>query len=228
MSLRQWFRRWRSSTWSGWPEKVYQQNLYQQRLASVQQHLTRCLDSVPAGRVCILSVCAGDGRDVIGVLTAHPRRRDVSARLVELDPHSVATGVQSVAAAGLQDVVTFLHADATTYATYQGLTPAEIVLLCGVWGHVPADQRRAVVDALATFCTPGGSLVWTRGIAKGVTRVQEIESLFANSAWEQVGRDITADNNWVVASYRYSGPARTLPASGQIFNFQTGAGAKGQ
>ncbi|GHD35622.1 hypothetical protein GCM10010335_31060 [Streptomyces galbus] len=30
-------------------------------------------------------MCAGQGRDLIGVLAGHPRRDDVRARLVELD-----------------------------------------------------------------------------------------------------------------------------------------------
>jgi hypothetical protein len=33
----------------------------------------------------VISLCAGQGRDLLGVLADHPRREDVRARLVELD-----------------------------------------------------------------------------------------------------------------------------------------------
>ena len=56
----------------------------------MQGHLRAELDRAPAGHVRLISLCAGQGRDVIGVLTGHPRRDDVRARLVELDERNVA------------------------------------------------------------------------------------------------------------------------------------------
>jgi hypothetical protein len=38
----------------------------------------------------MIRLCAGQGRDVVGALVDHPRRVDVVARLVELDPRNVA------------------------------------------------------------------------------------------------------------------------------------------
>src|ERR1700741_4271140 len=58
----------------------------------------------PAGDVRLISLCAGQGRDVIGVLTGHPRRHDVRARLVELDERNVALARQAAQAAGLHGV----------------------------------------------------------------------------------------------------------------------------
>jgi hypothetical protein len=60
----------------------------------VRGHL-RELDRAPAGDVRLISLCAGQGRDVIGALTGHPRRDDVRARLVELDERNVALARQA-------------------------------------------------------------------------------------------------------------------------------------
>src|SRR3972149_3936770 len=81
MKLRQLVRGLRPSGWSGWPEKAYQRERYQQRLLVVQEHLAACLDFALHSPVSILSICAGDGRDVIGVLHSHPYPRDVAAWL---------------------------------------------------------------------------------------------------------------------------------------------------
>ena len=53
------------------------------RLRCVQSHLSDAIDRAPAGRVQLVSLCAGQGRDVIGVLAHHHRRGDVHAVLVE-------------------------------------------------------------------------------------------------------------------------------------------------
>src|SRR5271166_4326835 len=71
------------------------------RLALVQTQLRGVIDSAPPGPIRVISVCAGQGHDLIGVLADHPRRADVSARLVELDAQNVALAQRAAAAAGL-------------------------------------------------------------------------------------------------------------------------------
>src|SRR3984885_16289505 len=89
----------------------------------VQGHLRAELERAPAGEVRLISLCAGQGRDVIGVLAGHPRRDDVCARLVELDERNVAVAQQAVRAAGL-DGVEVLQADAGTTDACVGAVPA--------------------------------------------------------------------------------------------------------
>ena len=83
-------------------------------------------------------MCAGQGRDLIDVLGGHPRRAEVTARLVELDPRIAAAARQRAAAAGLSlvDVVT---GDAGLAGAYAGLAPADLVLACGVFGNITAE-----------------------------------------------------------------------------------------
>ena len=89
------------------------------RLSLVQGHIVRALDEAPAGEIRIVSMCAGQGRDVIGALRAHPRRADVRARLVELDPRNAVIAREMADAAGLGrvEVVT---GDASVSDAYLG------------------------------------------------------------------------------------------------------------
>jgi hypothetical protein len=209
-----------SRVWSGWPEAAYRHDTYQRRLAAVQDHLAQALDRAPVGPVRIVSVCAGDGRDVIEVLQSHPRRKDVCASLVEVNRKSVASGVRHADSAGLQNTVNFLNEDATLFATYRHIAPADIVLVCGVWGHVPAHQRLSMARGLACLCKPGGSIIWTRGVSQGHDRLREIQLAFGDPPWQQVRIDITSDRAWAVATYRYLGAPTDLPSSGQMFHFE--------
>ena len=49
-------------------------SLLSRRLELVQGHLHAELEHAPAGGIRLISLCAGQGRDVIGVLAGHPRR----------------------------------------------------------------------------------------------------------------------------------------------------------
>src|SRR5262245_65976246 len=55
------------------------------RLAIVQRRIREAVDAAPSGPLRVVSMCAGQGRDLIGALRDHPRRHDLVARLVELD-----------------------------------------------------------------------------------------------------------------------------------------------
>jgi len=49
------------------------------RLSWVQDRIRVALDEAPPGPFRAISLCAGQGRDLIGVLSGHPRRGDVTA-----------------------------------------------------------------------------------------------------------------------------------------------------
>jgi hypothetical protein len=224
MNVRRWFARWGTDGWSGWPGKAYARSGYHQRLSAVQTHLSQCLDSAPGGEVRIVSICAGDGRDVIGVVESHRRRNEITAWLVELNRHSVSVGVRRATSAGLEERVRYLNADATIYETYRNVWPSDIVLVCGVWGHVPVCDRMPLVRAIAGLCKSGSSVIWTRGVSRGHAHLQAIQSLFADSDWNEVRLSITPDRKWAAATYRYVGAPLDRPQGGRIFQFQTSAG----
>jgi hypothetical protein len=206
--------------WNGWPAEAYRSESYRQRLGEVQAHITECLDLAPPGRVRLVSMCAGDGRDVVGVLRGHPRREDVHALLVESDAESVARGAAASVEAGLGRQVRFEVGDATDFSTYVGHVPCDLMLVCGVWGHVPPDQRPRLVAGLGSLVAPGGAVVWTRGVSGGRMRFDEIEQHFAPQEWELARLTMTRDQQWAVATHRHVG----APQRGRMFTFVANAG----
>jgi len=60
------------------------------RLMLVQECVRRTLDEFSPGPIRVVSICAGQDHDLLGVLTQHSRRTDVAALLVEIDSRNVA------------------------------------------------------------------------------------------------------------------------------------------
>src|SRR5579863_3504017 len=91
--------------WAAW-HSAYDDpsSLLTARLRCVQAHLADAVDRAPAGRISLVSLCAGQGRDVIGVLPDHPRRDDVHAVLVEADERIAGPAREAAAARGLAQV----------------------------------------------------------------------------------------------------------------------------
>ena len=73
--------------WVQWHERYEDPDSgLSRRLRLVRRHVAEALDTAAPGPVRVLSLCAGEGRDLLGVLPGHPRREDVTATLVELEP----------------------------------------------------------------------------------------------------------------------------------------------
>lgn len=131
------------------------------RLERVRWHLARAIDQAPRGPVQLVSLCAGQGLDVLGVLPTHPRRDEVSALLVEADARNADLAIQGAARAGL-DRVHVRRADAGLVASFSDVLPADVLLLCGIFGNVSTADIRRTVDAAASLCADGATVIWTR------------------------------------------------------------------
>src|ERR1700733_15162095 len=107
------------------------------RLRMVQQRLSEAIAAAPAGPVRLVSLCAGQGRDVIGVLPGHARRRDVSAVLIESDERNAAAARRAAADAGLSQLEV-RQADASRASQFADALPADVLLLCGIFGNISA------------------------------------------------------------------------------------------
>jgi hypothetical protein len=147
--------------WVAWHRDYDADTPLARRLATVQRQIRAFVDSAPPGPIRVVSMCAGEGRDLIGALAGHPRRGDVRARLVELDPVNAASARRSAAAAGLTGV-DVVEADAGTTDAYAGAVPAGLLLVCGVFGNVVDGDIEATIAALPSLSSSGARLIWTR------------------------------------------------------------------
>jgi len=154
----------------------------------VQGYLRRILDEL-AEPIRLLSMCAGDGGDVLPVLASSGS--PVQALLVELDPELADRARAFVDGLGLASAVRVRTADAGRSESYAGLAPAHIVLACGVFGNISEADVRRTVDALPGLLCPGGRVIWTRGRgAHGVDASQWIRGLFADRGFTPVPEDL--------------------------------------
>lgn len=186
------------------------------RLVAVQERVRAALDAAPAGSLRVISMCAGQGRDLIPVLAEHPRRDDVRARLVELDPANCDLARSAAAAAGLGRVEV-VEADASLTDEYADLAPANLVLACGIFGNISDDDVRRTVGFFPQLCAEGGTVVWTRH-REEPDLVPRIHTWFEEHgfALEWVS---PPQAGYGVGAHRFTGRPRPLAAGESIFRF---------
>jgi hypothetical protein len=161
-----------------------------------------------------ISLCAGDGRDLIPVLARHPRGRDVTARLVELDPALAAAARRAAADAGLPGVE-MVTGDAALTDAYAGLVPADLVLVCGVFGNIPEPDIRRTVGCCAQLCAMGGTTVWTRQ-RRPPDLVPQICGWFGEEGFELSWLS-DPGTGYGVGAHRFAAEPRPLAAGRHMF-----------
>jgi hypothetical protein len=129
------------------------------RLEVVRRRIGETLDAAGDRPIRILSLCAGDGRDVLPELIERPWLR-ASTTLVERDEQLASRALATVTGIAGVDV---RQGDAGVVRTFADVLPVDLLLLCGIFGNIPTADIRATIAAVPAMLATGGTMIWTRG-----------------------------------------------------------------
>ena len=201
--------------WERWHEGYDEGSPLHARLVCVQERIRELLDRSAEGPIRIVSVCAGQGRDLLPVVAGHPRREDVKARLVELDPRNVSATREAARAQSL--AVEIVEGDAALLSAYEGAVPAEVVLACGVFGNIGDGDVERTIAHLPMLCAARAAVVWTRGPSEPDLR-PAIRGWFAEHGFEE--EFFRAEPAaWGVGMHRLAAAPKQLDPALRLFTF---------
>lgn len=187
------------------------------RLRLVQHHIDRWLDDRAEPALTVVSACAGQGHDVLGVLTARPDAARVRATLIEYDPRNAAEARARVDAAGLTGV-TVRCADAGDLSSYREAGPADLVLLAGVLGNISDEDARTTITMLPRLCAVGATVIWTR-TRRQPDLTPAIRGWFAQAGFAEEAFDAPDDVLFSVGVHRFASRPQSL-GEGRMFRFR--------
>lgn len=184
-----------------------------QRLDTVQRQINLALDRGAPGPLRLLSLCAGQGRDVLPVLRTHPRGADVTGRLVELD-----ADLCDLARTAAPPSVEVVEADAGTTAASVGAAPADVLLLCGIFGNITDADIERTVQAVPSLLATGGTVVWTRN-TRAPDPTPRVRSWFAETGVEETAFVTAPTPGWAVGAGVLRAPSTRLAENRRLFTF---------
>ncbi|MEV6701561.1 class I SAM-dependent methyltransferase [Streptomyces sp. NPDC051453] len=203
--------------WSTWHDQYDSADSWMaRRLRTVQAQIHAALSKAPAGGLKAISICAGEGRDLLDVLADHPRSDDVQARLVELDPRNTAAALERIGRAGLCQVEV-VTGDAALIDRYEDVAPADLVLVCGVFGNITEADIERTIGACSQLCKTGGTIIWTRHRA-APDRVPLICEWFHVQGFELQWLS-PVDAGFGVGVHRFVGTPQPLRRGTRLFEF---------
>lgn len=112
------------------------------------------------------------------------------------------------------DVVT---GDAALIDQYEDMAPADLVLICGLFGNITDADIEHTVAACSQLCKAGGTVIWTRHRA-APDRVPQICEWFEAQGFERQWLS-AADAGFGVGVHRFAGTPQPLRRGERLFEF---------
>jgi hypothetical protein len=187
------------------------------RLRVIQTLLDDWLDTTAPRQVRVLSVCAGDGRDLIEVLARRHDSDRVRAALLEYDIRNVESAELAITQSRLAGI-DVRHCDAADPRVYAGVVPADLVLLAGIFGNVEDDDVRRLVAALPQLCTEGARVIWTRH-HRPPDLTPQIRTWFADAGYVEEFFTAPEDAVYSVGAHRFSSTPQPWSLTDPLFTF---------
>jgi SAM-dependent methyltransferase len=186
------------------------------RLRAVQAVIEDTLDERP-GEVSVLSLCAGEGRDVLEVLSRRDDAHRVAVTLVEIHPR-IADRARRLAAR-TDAKVDVRVADAGCTDTVGDVVPADLVLLIGILGNISRADLDATISATPGLCRHGTKLLWSRAREPSDLNA-EVRRRFAVAGFAELDYlTLERGSRPAVGVVRYDGSPQPLAAGRRLFTF---------
>jgi hypothetical protein len=206
-----------TTDWAEWHEAYARPgSSLNDRLDAVRTQIRRHLDTAAPAPVRVVSACAGDGRDLLGVLSDRSDADRVSALLVEYDARLVERARESARAYGSQ--IEVHQADASRSDAYADAVPADLVLLCGIFGNITDADVQATIQAAPQLCSAGAEVIWTRHRGEP-DLTPAIRGWFKEADFDEVAFVAPDDAEWSVGVHRLAGEPLVLELGQKWFSF---------
>lgn len=207
-----------TTDWNAWHAAYAdQESALSRRLRIVQSRIREWLDATAERPVTVMSICAGDGRDLLGVLSERADASRVTATLLELDASIASRAARAVSAAGLAGV-RVRCCDAGTTSAFAGAVPADLVLLCGVLGNISEADIGRLLGALPQLCRAHATVIWTRS-RRPPDLTPSIRAWFAASGLVEQSFAAPGDAEFSVGVHLLASPPQPLLPDQQLFRF---------
>ncbi|MFZ1116738.1 MAG: class I SAM-dependent methyltransferase [Propionibacteriaceae bacterium] len=189
------------------------------RLRQVQAYIRSALDQMDGQRT-VLSLCAGDGRDVLQVLAERDDSSRIQTTLLELHPVLAQRARDVAAASGLANV-TVRTVDAGNSTAYVGAVPADLVIMIGIFGNISDDDVRRTIMTAPQLCRTGATLLWSRATSPedGNSLVRSVLPAAGFVELDYREFDSGEEERAALGSARYGGPPQPLITGQQLFTF---------
>jgi hypothetical protein len=115
--------------------------------------------------------------------------------------------------------------DAGTTSSFASAVPADLVLVCGIFGNITDEDVRRTIEALPTLCADGATVIWTRH-RREPDLTPTIRGWFAGAGFEELLFASPGIGKYAVGVHRLARAPLPFSSGVQLFTFFRVAGGR--
>ena len=188
------------------------------RLGVVRELLDEAVASHDGGSLRVLSLCAGDGRDVLPVLARWQAHKEISGRLVELQSDLAHRARDEAHSVSLQRLEVICGDAAEPTNCTKGAIPADLIVACGIFGNISDAGVQRLVESIQAMCAPGANVVWTRH-RRDPDLTPKIREWFASAGFEEHAFRSPGPGSYSVGRHQMVGAPSRITLTDPLFTF---------
>ncbi len=141
----------------------------------------------------------------------------VTATLLEADPRNAQRAMARISRLGLSNIEVRCT-DAGTSNAYAGTVPADLVLLCGIFGNIDDDDVHGTIASAPQLCKTNALVIWTRH--RGDPDLTPlVRAWFSEHGFREEGFVAPEHAIYSVGVHRFLGEPTPLNADQRLFTF---------
>ena len=141
----------------------------------------------------------------------------VTATLIEADARNATRATDHITRLDLSNIEVRCT-DAGTSNAYLGAVPADLVLLCGIFGNIADDDVHRTITATPQLCNQNAWVIWTRH-RRDPDLTPRIRQWFREHGFEEEHFAAPDHAIYSVGVHRFAGDGSPLHAAQHLFTF---------
>jgi hypothetical protein len=110
--------------------------------------------------------------------------------------------------------------DAGTTDAYLDAAPADLLLLCGIFGNISDEDVERTAAAAPRLCAPGATVIWTRS-RHAPDLTPAVRKWFAEAGVVETAFVTEGPGGWAVGAGTFHGQPEPLVPGCRLFTFTT-------
>jgi hypothetical protein len=116
-----------------------------------------------------------------------------------------------------------LQGDAGVTSIYRDAVPADVLLLCGIFGNVTDEDLRRTVANASRLCAPHATVLWTLH-RRDPDRTPELREWFDAAGYEELAFDSPGPDRFALGTIRLKVPPLPYVPNLRLFAFRARQG----
>ena len=148
-------------TWNDWHSIYDDKESAPYKRSIITQELVNNYLNIHKKNIIILSICSGQARDILPAIAGREDKDRITTYLLDIDKDCLEYAQEYARIHDIPNVHT-INKDASLKESYDDIPKADLIVICGLFGHLVPEDIAATALFLQTLIEDNATVIWSR------------------------------------------------------------------